>query len=51
MEGQADSPQVERAPYSRPVIEDLGSLRELTAAGGPNFGVDSSYSGGNFGVS
>ncbi|MGI8801077.1 MAG: lasso RiPP family leader peptide-containing protein [Solirubrobacteraceae bacterium] len=38
-----------RAPYSKPVLEDLGSLPELTAAGGPNFGVDSAYVGGNFG--
>ena len=41
--------------YSRPEIEDLGSLHELTAAGGPNFNVDSAYVHGDpnagFGVS
>jgi hypothetical protein len=44
-----------RKQYCRPEIEDLGSLQELTAAGGPNFGVDSAaYAGGGvpvFGVS
>jgi hypothetical protein len=38
-----------RKEYCRPEIEDLGSLQELTAAGGPSFGVDSAaYSGGGF---
>ena len=43
----------ERAPYSTPVLEDLGSLRELTAAGGPSLGFDSAYvhGTGSFGVS
>jgi hypothetical protein len=42
-----------RKEYCRPEIEDLGSLQELTAAGGPNFGVDSAAynNGGVFGVS
>jgi hypothetical protein len=43
MREQASFSKAERAPYARPVIEELGSLRELTAAGGPNPGVDSSY--------
>jgi hypothetical protein len=53
MEQQASSHNVKRAPYARPVIEDLGSLRELTASGGPTFGEDSSYvsGGGSFGAS
>lgn len=46
---------VVRKEYSRPEIEDLGSLHELTAAGGPNFNVDSAYVHGDpsagFGVS
>jgi hypothetical protein len=44
-----------RKEYCRPEIEDLGSLQELTAAGGPNFNVDSAYVSGSpgagFGVS
>ena len=44
-----------RKEYCRPEIEDLGSLQELTAAGGPNFNVDSAYvhgsPGAGFGVS
>jgi hypothetical protein len=44
-----------RKAYGRPEIEDLGSLQELTAAGGPNFNVDSAYvhgsPGAGFGVS
>jgi hypothetical protein len=44
-----------RKEYCRPEIEDLGSLHELTAAGGPNFNVDSAYVHGDpnagFGVS
>jgi hypothetical protein len=32
-----------REQYERPEIEDLGSLRELTAAGGPAFNTDSAY--------
>jgi hypothetical protein len=44
-----------RKEYCRPEIEDLGSLHELTAAGGPKFGTDSAYVPGNpatpFGVS
>jgi hypothetical protein len=53
MREQASLPKVERAPYARPVIEDLGSLRELTAAGGPTVGIDSAYNGtiATFGVS
>jgi hypothetical protein len=53
MDEHASLPKGERAPYARPVIEDLGSLRELTAAGGPTFGFDSAYVSGSsaFGVS
>jgi hypothetical protein len=53
MEDQTRGSRAKRVPYTRPVIEDLGSLQELTAAGGPTFGVDSSYNGtiGTFGVS
>ena len=52
MNEQAVAPHTKRAPYSRPVLEDLGSMRELTAAGGPTFGADSSYTpGGAFGLS
>lgn len=45
-----------RKQYRRPEIEDLGSLHDLTASGGPNFGVDSAYVSGSptsppFGVS
>ena len=45
-----------RKDYCRPEIEDLGSLHELTAAGGPHFGADSAYVSGSpgsapFGVS
>jgi hypothetical protein len=32
-----------RKQYCRPEIEDLGSLHELTAAGGPQFATDSAY--------
>jgi hypothetical protein len=38
-----------RKEYCRPEIEDLGSLHELTAAGGPTFGADSAYVSGNAG--
>jgi hypothetical protein len=53
MQEQVIRTEAERAPYARPVVEDLGSLRELTAAGGPQYGIDSSYNGspGSFGVS
>ncbi|HWC85952.1 MAG TPA: lasso RiPP family leader peptide-containing protein [Solirubrobacteraceae bacterium] len=51
MEEQGRSPTAKRAAYSRPVIEDVGSLRELTAAGGPNFAEDSQYNGFNVGAS
>jgi hypothetical protein len=38
----------QRAPYAKPVLENLGSLSELTEAGGPNFGFDSAYVPGDF---
>jgi hypothetical protein len=40
----------QRLPYSRPVVEELGTLQDLTAAGGSNAGLDSAYVHGDPGA-
>jgi hypothetical protein len=47
MDHDAIVPNEGRAPYARPVIENLGSLRELTAGSASTYNPDSGYGSGS----